>query len=187
MGILQRIKIEIPDVTGIVSEHSPLVPWRYIVGDCAIKSFRNPDRTLNASRMRKLDGPRVALGYGSYEDAVGSAGIGHWDGPNGYSVQVGARHVGGFSATNPGICNGPDDPFCTYDPDDDGFRNTNLAAHAAHTIGSQLLSASLYRSQGEVAFDQGNSNVIEQEGSVNLEGDLATNWTHRLSIANARG
>jgi vitamin B12 transporter len=135
---------------------------------------------------RKLEGPLVALGYGSYEDADGSAGIGHWDGQNGYSVQVGARHVGGFSATNPSICNGPDDPFCTYDPDDDGFRNTNVAAHAAHTIGSQLLSASLYRSQGEVAFDQGNSNVIEQDTGVNLEGDLATNWSHRLSIGSAR-
>ncbi len=30
----------------------------------------------------------------------------------------------------PSICNGPDDPFCTYDRDDDGFRNTNLAARA---------------------------------------------------------
>ena len=135
---------------------------------------------------RKLDGPRVALGYGTYDDAAGAAGIGHWDGANGYSVQVGARHVGGFSATNPGICNGPDDPYCTYDPDDDGFRNTNLAARAAHTLGSQLLSASLYRSQGEVAFDQGDSNVIEQNAGLNLEGDLAANWSHRLSIGNTR-
>ena len=59
---------------------------------------------------RKLDGPRVAAGYGTYDDAAGAAGIGHWDGQNGYTVQVGARHVGGFSATNPSICNGPDDP-----------------------------------------------------------------------------
>jgi vitamin B12 transporter len=135
---------------------------------------------------RKLDGPRVALGYGTYDDAGGAAGIGHWDGQNGYSVQVGARHVGGFSATNPSICNGPDDPFCSYNPDDDGFRNTNLVARGAHTLGSQLLSASLYRSQGEVEFDQGNSNVIEQDAGVNLEGDLAPGWSHRLSIANAR-
>jgi vitamin B12 transporter len=135
---------------------------------------------------RKLDGPRVALGYGSYDDAEGSAGIGHWNGANGYSVQVGARHVGGFSASNPGICNGPDDPYCPYNPDDDGFRNTNLAARAAHTIGSQLLSATLYRSQGAVEFDQGGSNVIEQEFGVNLEGELGPNWSHRLEFGNAR-
>jgi len=135
---------------------------------------------------RKLDGPRVAGGYGTYDDAVGAAGIGHWDRRNGYSVQVGARHAGGFSATNPSICNGPDDPFCSYNPDDDSFRNTSLVARGAHTLGSQLLSASLYRSQGEVEFDQGNSNVIEQSAGVNLEGDLANGWSHRLSIGNDR-
>ncbi len=135
---------------------------------------------------RKLDAPRVALGYGSYRDAEGSAGIGHWNGANGYSVIVGARHVGGFSATNPDICNGPDDPFCSFDPDDDGFRNRNLAARGAYAIGKQVLSASLYRSQSEVEFDQGNSNVIEQNAAVSLEGSLAENWSHRLSIGNAR-
>jgi len=135
---------------------------------------------------RKLEGPRAAAGYGTYDDAAGAAGIGHWDGANGYSVQVGARHVGGFSATNPSICNGPDDPYCPYNPDDDGFRNTNLVARGAHTLGSQLVSASVYRSQGEVEFDQGNSNVIEQDAGVNLEGDLADGWSHRLSIGNAR-
>jgi len=135
---------------------------------------------------RKLDGPRVAAGYGSYDDAAGAAGIGHWDGQNGYTVQVGARHVGGFSATNPSICNGPDDPYCSYNPDDDGFRNTNLVARGAHAIGSQQLSASLYRSQGEVEFDQGNSNVIEQSAGINLEGGLADGWSHRLSIGNDR-
>jgi len=135
---------------------------------------------------RKLEGPRIALGYGSYRDAEGSAGIGHWDGNDGYSVQVGARHVGGFSSTNRGICNGPDDPYCSYNPDDDAFRNTNLVARAAHTFGSQALSASVYRSQGEVAFDQGNSTVLEQNAGVNLEGELGENWTHRLAIGNAR-
>jgi vitamin B12 transporter len=135
---------------------------------------------------RKLDGPRIAAGYGTYDDAAGAAGIGHWNGQNGYSVQVGARHVGGFSATNPSICNGPEDPYCSYNPDDDGFRNTNLVAQGAHTLGSQLLSASLYRSQGEVEFDQGSSNAIEQNIGVSLEGDLASDWRHRLSIGNAR-
>lgn len=135
---------------------------------------------------RKLEGPRFALGYGSYNDANGSAGIGHWDGANGYSVQVGARHVGGFSATNRRICNGPDDPYCIFNPDDDSYRNKNFAGRAAHAFGSQVLSASLYRSQGEVQFDQGYSDVIEQSGGVNLEGALADNWNHRLAFGNSR-
>jgi vitamin B12 transporter len=135
---------------------------------------------------RKLEGPRVSLAYGSYEDADGSAGIGHWDGTNGYSVQVGARHVGGFSATNPGICSGPDDPYCIYDADDDAYRNTNLAARGAYAIGSQVLSAALYRSQGQAQFDQGYTDIIEQTTGVNLEGALADNWSHRLSVGHSR-
>jgi vitamin B12 transporter len=136
---------------------------------------------------RRLSGPHVAFGYGTYDDAEGSAGIGRWDGAgNGYSIGVGARHVGGFSATNPSICNGPDDPYCSYNPDDDGYRNKNLVARGAHALAGQLLSASLYRSQGQVEFDQGSSNVIEQDAGVNLEGELASNWSHRLSFGNAR-
>lgn len=135
---------------------------------------------------RKLEGPRVALGYGSYRDANGSAGIGHWQGTDGYSVLVGARHVGGFSATNPGICNGPNDPYCAYNPDPDGYRNTNLAARGAYTLGEQLLSAALFRNQGQAQFDQGYSNIIEQTAGINLEGEINANWSHRLSLGNAR-
>ena len=135
---------------------------------------------------RRLDGPRVALSYGSYRDAAGSAGIGHWEGSDGYSVQVGARHVGGFSSTNPGICNGPDDPYCIHDPDDDPYRNTNLVARGSHAFGSQVLSGMLYRSQGRADFDQGFSDVIEQVVGVNLEGALGDAWTHRLSVGTSR-
>lgn len=131
---------------------------------------------------RKLEGPRLVLGYGSYGDAAGSAGIGYWDGDNGYSVQVGARHVDGFSATNPGICNGPDDPFCTYNPDDDAFRKTHLAARAAHRFGNQLLSGSFLRSQGQTQFDEGYSDIIQQVGGLGLEGELGASWNHRLAF-----
>lgn len=135
---------------------------------------------------RKLDGPRVALGLGSYGETDGSAGIGHWNGRDGYSVQVGARHVRGFSATNPSICNAPDDPYCSYNADDDGYRNTNLVVHGAQGLGSQLLSATLYRSQGQAQFDQGYSDVIEQNVGIILEGELAENWSHRFALGNAR-
>ncbi len=135
---------------------------------------------------RKLQGPRIALGYGSFRDAAGSAGIGHWQDGNGYSLQVGARHVGGFSATNPGICAGPNDPYCSYDPDDDGYRNRNITLRAAHALGSQRLSASLYHSQGQSQFDQGHTDVIGQSGGVNLDGALGEYWTHHLGAGFAR-
>lgn len=135
---------------------------------------------------RRLEGPRVAAGYGSYEDGSASAGFGRWDGADGFSVQLGARHVDGFSATNRGICAGPEDPYCIWDPDDDGYRNINLAARGARTIGSQILSAMLYRSQGKVEFDQGSSKVREQVAGISLEGELAASWSHRLNLGDAR-
>ncbi|MBS0570801.1 MAG: TonB-dependent receptor, partial [Proteobacteria bacterium] len=63
---------------------------------------------------RQLTGPHVAASFGTYRDAGGSAGFGARDANGGFSVQVGARHVAGFSATNPGVCNGPNDPYCIY-------------------------------------------------------------------------
>jgi vitamin B12 transporter len=127
---------------------------------------------------RRLDAPRVAASYGSYRDAAGSAGIGHWGDGGGYSVQVGARHVGGFSAENPA--------GFAYDPDDDGFRNTSIAARGAVALGSQTLGATLLRSQGEVAFDQGVSHAIEQTAGITLDGELAEGWSQRLVVGNAR-
>ena len=70
---------------------------------------------------RKLDSAHIAASYGSYRSADGSAGFGQWSDAGGFSAQFGARHVGGFSATNPGICNGPNDPYCIYNPDDNGY------------------------------------------------------------------
>ncbi len=135
---------------------------------------------------RRLDGPRLALRWGSYGDAKGSAGIGAWQGEEGFSVQAGLRHLRGFSATNAGLCNGPDDPYCSFDPDNDGYRSKNLAAQGALRVGGQRLSASLLRNDAEVAFDQGRSFAIEQAAAVNLEGDLAAGWAHRLSLSQDR-
>lgn len=135
---------------------------------------------------RRLDGPRATLGYGSHGDAAGSIGIGQWRGDEGYSVQVGARNVDGYSATHPGICNGPDDPFCSYDPDDDGFRKTHLTARAAQRFGSQLVAGSFLRSQGRSQFDQGESDIIQQVAGLEIGGELAANWSHRLAFGHNR-
>lgn len=127
---------------------------------------------------RKLDGPRAAVRYGSYQDASGSAGIGQWGEQGGFSVQAGLRHVTGFSAQNP--------QGFSFNPDDDGYRNKNLAAQGAWRLGTQLVSATLLRSDGENDFDQGRSNVIEQSAGVSLDGTLADGWTHRLSFGSER-
>jgi len=135
---------------------------------------------------RHLDGPRVSARYGSYGDARGTAGYGAWNGDEGFSVQAGLRHLRGFSATNIGICAGPDDPYCSFNPDDDGYRSKNLAAQGAVRVGSQKLSGSLLRNDAEIEFDQGRSFAIEQAAALNLEGPLTEMWSHRLSLSQDR-
>lgn len=135
---------------------------------------------------RRLEGPRLALRGGSYGDARGSAGMGAWQGGEGFSVQAGLRHLRGYSATNAGLCSGPDDPYCSFDPDDDGYRSKNLAAQGALRVGSQRLSASLLRNDAEVAYDRGRSFAIEQAAAVNIEGDLVAGWSHRIGLSQYR-
>jgi len=140
---------------------------------------------------RRLDGAHLAAGYGSYRDADGSAGIGSWSDAGGFSAQFGVRHVGGFSATNAGICSGPDDPFCIFNPDDNGFHNRNAVLQGAYRIGAQTLSATVFRSQGGESFDNGNpgvgySSTLDQAIGVSLEGPLSADWSQRLSVGSSR-
>ena len=139
---------------------------------------------------RRLEGPRVAASYGTYRSADGSAGYGAWSEAGGFSVQLGVRHVGGFSATNRGACNGPDDPYCIFNPDDNGFQNHNGVAQGSYRVGTQTLSASILRSEGTQSFDNGASDgishTLDQAAGVNLEGDLAADWHHRLSVGTSR-
>jgi vitamin B12 transporter len=139
---------------------------------------------------RKLTGPHLAAGYGSYRSADGSAGLGARDGSGGFSVQVGARHVGGFSATNPGICNGPDDPYCIYNPDANGAQYHGGTLSGDYKLGTQTLSASLLRSEGTQNFDNGASDgishTLDQSIGAALEGDVTTAWHQRLALGTAR-
>lgn len=127
---------------------------------------------------RRLNAPHVAVRYGSYDDASTSAGIGEWNERGGYSVQIGARHVRGFSAQNP---QGFD-----YNPDDDGLRNRNLAARGELKLGTQTLSASGLFNDSVNEFDQGTSHTIEEDLGAALAGDVNARWYQKLSIGSAR-
>ena len=139
---------------------------------------------------RQLNGPRLAASYGSYRDADGSVGYGMRSEAGGFSVQLGARHVGGFSATNPGICNGPNDPYCIFNPDDNGFQNHSIVAQGDVRVGPQTLSASGFRSVGTQNFDNGASDgishTLDQSLGANLAGAISDTWQHRLSIGTSR-
>ena len=138
---------------------------------------------------RRLQGPAVAASYGTYRSADGSAGYGAWSDAGGFSVQLGVRHVGGFSATNAGIC-GPNDAYCIFNPDDNGFQNHNGVAQGSYALGTQTLSASIFRSDGMQSFDNGASDgishTLDQAAGAALEGDLSPDWHHRLSLGTSR-
>ncbi|MBU6198729.1 MAG: TonB-dependent receptor [Xanthomonadaceae bacterium] len=139
---------------------------------------------------RRLTGPHIAASYGSYRSADGSAGFGARDENGGFSVQVGARHVGGFSATNPGICNGPNDAYCIYNPDDNGAQYHGGTLSGDYRLGAQTLSASLFRSEGTQNFDNGASDgishTLDQAIGAALEGDVNAAWHQRFALGTSR-
>ena len=139
---------------------------------------------------RRLDGPLVAASYGTYRSADGSAGYGARSDAGGFSVLVGERHVGGFSATNSAICNGPNDPYCIFNPDDNQFQNHNIVAQGDYRFGAQTVSASAFRSVGTQSFDNGASDgyshTLDQSMGANLAGAISDRWSHRLSIGTSR-
>lgn len=140
---------------------------------------------------RKLDSALLAASYGTYRSASGSVGFGIQSDVADLSVQLGARHVRGYSATNPGVCSSPNDPYCIFNPDDNGFQNHNIVARGDYKVATQTLSGSLFRSQGTQSFDNGNpgqgiSHTLDQSAGVSLEGELGNAWQHRLSIGTSR-
>ncbi|MCE7951618.1 MAG: TonB-dependent receptor [Xanthomonadales bacterium PRO7] len=139
---------------------------------------------------RKLTGPHLAASYGTYRDADGSAGFGARDDNGGFSVQIGARHVGGFSATNPGICNGPNDPYCIYNPDANGAQHHGGTLSADYKLGTQTISVSALRSEDMLNFDNGPSDgiwhTLDQAIGAALEGDVNAAWHQRLSLGTSR-
>src|SRR5262249_19772979 len=82
--------------------------------------------------------------------------------------------------------NGPNDPYCIFDADDDGMQNHAVVAQGAYKFGAQTLSASVFRNEGDVDFDQGRSHTLDQAAGVNLEGDISSAWHERVSAGTSR-
>ncbi len=127
---------------------------------------------------RRLEGPRVSLGYGTYGDASANVGIGQRGGAGGFSVQVGKRDVDGFPSQN-------ENGF-GYEPKDHGFDNRHLVAGGDLRVGTQTLAASAVRSEGDVEFAGGESEFTQQAIVTSLAGPLGARWQHRLEAGQSR-
>ncbi len=126
---------------------------------------------------RKLDGPRIALGYGSYGDAKADVGVGQRNESGGYSIQIGARDVDGFPSQN-------ENGF-GFEDRDHGLRNRHLSARADHRWGEQSLDGVYVRSQGTPEFAGGYSDFTEQAFNATFAGTIMPSWQHRLSIGHS--
>lgn len=127
---------------------------------------------------RRLESARVAARYGTYGDANGSAGYGAWNEKGGYSIQLGAHHVEGFSSQNPA--------GFSYHPDNDGYHNHNLTARSEWHAEDQTFSANVLRSVSNVDFDQGYTKTLNQTIGVAWEGFINSSWQQRLSVGGAQ-
>lgn len=127
---------------------------------------------------RELRGPNLLLRLGSNGRRAAAASYGIEGERGSLSVQLGAEHYDGISATLP-------DNF-SYNPDDDGYRHRNLGVRARHQIGSQQLSFSGLATRQDVDFDQGVTDVRQHATALTLEGPLAEDWNQRLTLGGAR-
>ncbi len=98
------------------------------------------------------DAPAVtgAAGYGSYDtsDVYGGVSAGTQD--TGFTLNAGYMQSNAFSATNPNVA------FGQFNPDNDGYRNTNVSGSVVHRFGpDQELGVTAFYTQGNTHFDSG--------------------------------
>jgi vitamin B12 transporter len=109
---------------------------------------------------------------GSYGTAEIDGGLGYRGENTQISINAGYRHVNGFSVQNP-------DGY-SYNPDDDGYENTNLGIRGSTqaSFGSWQYSFLGLKSQSE--FDQGVSDTNQSVASLGLHGNFTPDWNYQL-------
>jgi vitamin B12 transporter len=98
------------------------------------------------------DAPRAnaSAGFGSYDTTKINAGGSMGTDTNGLTLNAGYFDSSAFSATNSDA-----GPFI-FNPDDDGYRNTNLSANFVHRFApDQELGLNAFYTQGRTHFDNG--------------------------------
>ena len=102
--------------------------------------------------QRWPDAPRVtgSVGYGSYDTTMVNGGVSAGTENTGFTLSAGYIDTNGFSATN------SSEPFGTFNPDDDGYRNTSVSGNIVHRFApDQELGFNLFYSNGRTHFDNG--------------------------------
>lgn len=121
---------------------------------------------------RSNPNPYARVTGGSYGTGEFEGGFGYRDEQTQISINVGFRDVDGFSAQNP-------DGF-NYDPDDDGYRNTNLGIRGSTRVDRGTLQYSFLGLDGRSEFDQGDSKNRQYVASLGFDGAFSPKWHYQL-------
>ena len=125
---------------------------------------------------RKSSKPAASVTAGSYGHRGMHVRTGGED--QELSVSIAAGHVAneGFSAKNMNASG--------YNPDKDGYTNNNFNLHLTKQLSStdHVVALSYLWIDGDVDFDEGNVDSVNQAASLTLQGDFSDDWNHKLLI-----
>jgi vitamin B12 transporter len=135
---------------------------------------------------RRSPGASVVAGLGT--EATGSlrGSLAGAAGDTSYALAAGHYETDGHNATRETIS------FGRFNPDDDGYRNTNASAKIAHRFGERHeVGASLLYSDGSTKFDNGPDTDDRTEqtlttGSLHSRNRLTDRWESLVRLARGR-
>lgn len=152
-----------------------------------IEIVRGPRSTLYGSDAiggvvqiftRKGEGFHASVSGGSYETRRTELGTGGTLGAGHYHLNAGYLESGGFSAKKPGSFG--------FEPDDDGYTNTNFGAGISYPLGGSGNAAlNLMHSDGDVETDTGSSTQRNDSATVALDYGFSDIWQQTLTLGHA--
>jgi len=116
--------------------------------------------------------PYARATVGSYRTTEVDGGLGYRGENSQVSINAGYRHADGFSAQNPG--------GYSYDPDKDGYENTNLGIRGSAQSGLGNWQYSFLGVKSESEFDQGVSDTRQSIASIGLHDSFSPLWDYQL-------
>ncbi|MED5618225.1 TonB-dependent receptor domain-containing protein [Ideonella sp. BN130291] len=127
--------------------------------------------------------PNASVGVGSHRYSSAGAGIAFGSGPWTGNLQLQHQRTRGFSATNEHV------PFGTFDPDDDGFRQTAVNLSGGYRFNADWqLKVHALRSQGRTQYDDGpgadtRADLTSESYGADLQGTVLPGWRSTVRLA----
>lgn len=135
---------------------------------------------------RKSPEASVVAGIGTDRTRTLRAQLGGGAGDTSYSLAAGYHETDGHDATRPTIS------FDRHNPDDDGYRNTNVSAKLSHRFGERHeIGAGVLHSEGRTKFDNGLATDDRTEQTLTTVSAFSRNrltdrWESLVRLARGR-